>query len=64
MYLKIAINAIPNDLSADIFKLSSVEEGEESLARSMNARVAPQVELSAIVSAVSEHRLIDAALIG
>jgi hypothetical protein len=52
MYLKISITDIPNDLSADIFNFTSIEEGESSLAKTMSAKVAPSVELSSSVSAV------------
>ncbi len=55
MYLKISITDIPNDLSEDIFKFASIEEGESSLAKAMSAKVAPSVELSSIVSAVGSH---------
>jgi hypothetical protein len=61
IYLKIKIDAIPTDLSNDVFNFKSIEEGESPLGRSLGAKVAPeqQLELSTIVSAVcslSFHR--------
>jgi hypothetical protein len=59
LYLKIKMNAIPTDLSNDVFKFKSIEEGDSPLGRSLDAKVAPELELSTIVSAVcslSFHR--------
>jgi hypothetical protein len=58
LYLKIAINAIPTDLSEHVFKFTSIEEGESPLGKSVDAKVAPELELSTIMSAVcspSDH---------
>jgi hypothetical protein len=52
LYLKIKINAIPTDLSDDVFTFTSIQEGESPLGKSVDAKVAPEVELSSIVSAV------------
>lgn len=52
LYLKIKINAIPSDLSNDVFNFASIKEGESPLGRSLDAKVAPVLEMSTIVSAV------------
>jgi hypothetical protein len=52
LYLKIKINAIPSDLSNDVFNFASIEEGESPLGRSLDVKVAPELEMSTIVSAV------------
>jgi hypothetical protein len=57
LYLKIKINAIPTDLSNDVFKFSSIEEGESPLGKALDAKVAPELELSTIVSAVCNTAL-------
>jgi hypothetical protein len=51
LYLKIKIDAIPTDLSNDVFSFKSIEEGEKSLGKAV--KVAAQIELDTIVSAVS-----------
>jgi len=51
LYLKIKIDAIPTDLSNDVFNFKSIEEGEKSLGKAV--KVAAQLELNTIVSAVS-----------
>ena len=57
LYLKIKIDAIPTDLSNDVFKFASIEEGESPLGKSLDAKVAPELELSSIVSAVCSPAL-------
>ena len=57
LYLKINIDAIPTDLSNDVFKFASIEEGESPLGKSLDAKVAPELELSSIVSAVCSPAL-------
>lgn len=57
LYLKIKINAIPSDLSNDVFNFASIEEGESPLGRSLDAKVAPELnkmEMSTIVSVMAE----------
>jgi hypothetical protein len=52
IYLKIKIDAIPTHLSNDVFNFKSIVVGESPLGRSLDAKVAPELELSTIVSAV------------
>jgi hypothetical protein len=52
IYLKINIDAIPTDLSNDVFKFSSIEEGELSLGKFFPNKAAPELELNTIVSEV------------
>jgi hypothetical protein len=52
LYLKIKIDAIPTDLSNDVFKFKYIQEGEMPLGRSVGNKVAPEFEMSSIVSAV------------
>ena len=51
LYLKIKIDAIPTDLSNDVFNFKSIEEGKKSLGKAV--KVPAQLELNTIVSAVS-----------
>jgi hypothetical protein len=53
LYMKVAINAIPNDLSDDIFKFSSIEDGESPLAGSYTVvKRSTAIELNEIISTV------------
>jgi hypothetical protein len=50
LYLKIAIDAIPTDLSDQIFKFSSIEEGTHSIGRVPEVKPAQTLELNRIGS--------------
>jgi hypothetical protein len=53
LYLKIKIDAIPTDLSDDVFTSTSIQEGDMPVGKPLSsAKVAPELELSNIVSAV------------
>jgi len=54
LYLKIAINDIPTDLSDEIFKFSSIEEGTHPIGRLSKSKPAPLIELNRVVSELSE----------
>jgi hypothetical protein len=57
IYLKIKIDAIPTDLSSDVFTFASIEEGESPLGKSLDAKVAPELEMSNIMSVVCSPAL-------
>ena len=50
LYLKIKIDAIPTDLSRDVFNFQCIAEGENSLGKSVKAEIL--LEMGSIVSAV------------
>jgi hypothetical protein len=54
LYLKIAIDAIPTDLSDEIFKFSSIEEGTHPIGSVSGVKSDPLIEMKTVESHSSE----------